>query len=288
MGPAQFYLGVDIHITPGRVALSQRRYISDLMTRFPPPSQPSRPILTPGLIRRENTSLLIPSCTLFPKIIGALLYLAVWTRPDIANATQKLSRVLACPTQDDLDAAYRILHYLHHSQDLEIVYSASATPLMEAFCDSDYASDALSVPPRRSTSGCVVLMAGGPILWTSKAQQSVAQSTCEAEYMAANVCARDVLWLRHLLPELGFPLSGPSVIHCDNQACISLINNPICNSKSKHIDIIHHFVRERVSWGELSFVFVSGEMNVADMFTKPLEWPVFRVHRDRLLQSLPV
>jgi hypothetical protein len=192
---------------------------------------------------------------------------------------------LVCPTQDDLDAAYRILHYLAQSQELEIVYTAAATPLLEAFCDSDYASDALSIPPRRSTSGSVILMAGGPIMWTSKAQQSVAQSTCEAEYMGANVCARDVLWLRHLLPELGFPLTGPYEIQCDNQACISLIKNPICNSKSKHIDIIHHFVRERVSWDELSFVFVSGDRNVADLFTKPLEWPLFRSHRDRLLQS---
>jgi len=284
MGPAQFYLGVDINITPGRVALSQHRYITDLLQRFPPPTQPVRPVMTPALVRREDTSLLLPNSIIFPKIIGALLYLAVWTRPDISSATQKLSRVLACPTQDDLDAAYRILHYLHHTKDLKIVYSAGATPLIEAYCDSDYASDALSVPPRRSTSGSVVFMAGGPIMWASKTQQSVAQSTCEAEYMAANACARDVLWLRHLLPEIGFPITGPLEIQCDNQACISLIKNPICNSKSKHIDIIHHFVRERVSWQELSFVFVSGNKNVADMFTKPLEWPQFQAHRQRLLQ----
>jgi hypothetical protein len=196
-----------------------------------------------------------------------------------------LSRSLACPTQQDLAAAYRILHYLEHTQDLAIVYSAAACPLVEAFCDSDYASDANSVPPRRSTSGSVVFMAGGPIMWTSKAQQSVAGSTMEAEYMASNVTAKDALWLRHLLPELGFPITGPLDIQCDSQACIALIRNPMCTSKSKHIDIIHHFVRERVASGELSFSFVAGDRNVADVFTKPLAWPQFSAHRKRLLQS---
>jgi hypothetical protein len=288
MGPAKFYLGVDIAIAPGRVALSQHRYIADLLQRFPSPSRPSRPVMIPGQVRRADTSMLLPQpCPLFPQIVGALLYLAVWTRPDISNATQKLSRVLACPTQDDLDAAYRILAYLDHSQHLQIVYSAAATPLFEAFCDSDYASDALSVPPRRSTSGSVIFMAGGPIMWSSKAQQSVALSTMEAEYMAAGVTAKDALWMRHLLPELGFPLTGPLQIQCDNQACIALIKNPMCTSQAKHIDIIHHFLRERVASGELSIAFVSSDLNVADLFTKPLEWPAFSVHRQRLLQQPP-
>jgi hypothetical protein len=293
MGDAKFYVGVDIDITPGRVALSQRRYIADILKRFPSPSgKPSRPVMIPGKVRRADNSLLLPlPCPIFPQIIGALLYLAVWTRPDISNSTQKLSRVLACPTQDDLDAAYQILDYLAHTQELQIVYSAAATPLIEAFCDSDFASDALSVPPRRSTSGSVILMAGGPIMWGSKTQQTVATSTMHAEYMAANVTAKDMLWLRHLLPELGFPLTGPLEIQCDSQACLSLIKNPMCTAQAKHIDIIHHFVRERVQSGELAFKFVAGAGNVADLFTKPLAWPAFSAHRQRLLQqplSLPV
>jgi hypothetical protein len=284
MGPAKFYVGVDINITPGRVALSQKRYIADLLLKFPSP-KPARPVLTPGVARGTDTSLLLHSSTLFPRLIGALLYLAVWTRPDISNATQKLSRVLACPTEDDLHAAYRILHYLSATQDLEIVYTAGTSPLCKAYCDADYASDALCVPKRRSTSGAVVFMAGGPIIWASKTQHSVALSTCEAEYMAAGVAAREVLWLRHLLPELGFQLLGPSEIQCDNESCLALIKHPICNSKSKHIDIIHHFVRERVLGGELVFSFVPGNQNVADILTKPLDWSVFKVHRSQLLQS---
>ena len=212
------------------------------------------------------------------------MHVAVWTRPDISNSTQKLSRVLACPTQNDLDAAYRILDYLAGSQDLQIVFTAAATPLVESFCDSDYASDPNSMPPRRSTSGSVIFMAGGPIMWSSKTQPTVAGSTMEAEYMAGNITAKDALWMRHLLPELGLPLAGPLEIQCDNVATIALIKNPMCTSKAKHIDIIHHFVRERVESGQLSFKFVSWEDNVADLFTKPLAWPAFQVHRNRLLQ----
>jgi histone deacetylase 1/2 len=289
MGDASFYVGVDMAITPGRVALSQKRYIADLLKRFPRPTLPTRPVEIPGKVRRADTSMLMPQpCAIFPQIIGSLLYLAVWTRPDISNATQKLSRVLVCPTEDDMDAAYRILNYLETTQDLQIVYSADAAiPLVEAFCDADYASDALSVPPRRSTSGSVVFMAGGPIMWASKTQQSVAGSTMEAEYMAANITARDLLWMRHLLPELGFPLEGPLAIQCDNQAGIALVKNPMCTVKGKHIDIIHHFVRERVQLGQLSIQFVSGDENVADIFTKPLEFPAFSAHRRRLLQKPP-
>jgi hypothetical protein len=288
MGAAQFYVNVSITTSPGRVALSQQRYITDLLRRFPfPPQSNSRPAMVPGMVRKKDVSMLLQQpFPLYAQLIGALLYLAVWTRPDISNATQKLTRSLACPTQEDLAAAYRILNYLKQTQDLAIVYTAGVSPPVEAFCDSDYASDPNSVPPRRSTSGSVVLMAGGPIMWSSKTQQSVAASTCEAEYMASNVTAKDALWLRHLLPELGLPNIGPFIIQCDNEACISLIKNPMCTSKAKHIDIIHHFVRERVASSELSFVFVSGSNNVADVFTKPLDFPVFKIHRDKLLKSL--
>ena len=271
-------------ITPGRVALSQKRHITDILKRFPSPVKPSRPPMTPGIIRRADTSMLLPQpFPLYPSIIGALLYLAVWTRPDISNATQKLSRVLSCPTEDDLAAAYRILDYLANTLDLQIVYSAGVSPLLEVFCDSDYASDALSIPPRRSTSGSVVLLAGGPILWGSRTQPSVALSTCEAEYMAAGAASRDALWLRHLLPEFGFQETCIT-IQCDNQACLFLIANPNSSHKSKHIDIMHHFLRERVVQQHISFQYVQGDCNVADLFTKPLDWPQFRVHRDRLLQ----
>jgi hypothetical protein len=91
--------------------------------------------------------------------------------------------------------------------------------------------------------------------------------------------------MRHLLPELGFPVTGALAIQCDNEAGIALVKNPMCTAKAKHIDIIHHFVRERVLSGELSIQYVAGEKNVADIFTKPLEWPAFSVHRQRLLQK---
>jgi hypothetical protein len=287
MGVAQFYLGVDVSITPGRVALSQRRYIRDLLRKFPSPDKPVRPVTVPAVPRREDSSMLLQDFVPFARIVGALMYLAVWTRPDISNATQRLSKVLACPTEDDLSAAYRILNYLEHSQDQELVYSSGVHPLLEAYCDSDYASDALSVPPRRSVSGVVFFMAGGPIMWTSKQQPTVALSTCEAEYMAAAVAARDALWLRKLLPELGFPVDGPFSINCDNKGAIELLKNPICSSKAKHIDTIHHFARERVAMKQIAFTYVESHLNAADILTKPLAKAEFEFQRAKLLQQRP-
>jgi histone deacetylase 1/2 len=282
MGACVFYLGVDVDITPGQVALSQARYIKDLILKYPVKS--TRTVLTPGIPRPFDESPLLVNSQVFPKIVGALMYLAVWTRPDISNATQKLTRVLAAPTEDDLTAAYRIIAYLSQTQDLAIIYRAGVDPLIACFCDADYASDPNSHPPRRSTSGVVVLMAGGPIIWSSKTQPSVALSVQEAEYMAANVAARDIMWLRNLLPDLDCPLSSePIIIQTDNQASIQLLSDPILNSKSKHIDIMHHYARERIADKAFAFQYVPGADNVADLFTKPLDWPTFSRHRAKLL-----
>jgi hypothetical protein len=134
------------------------------------------------------------------------------------------------------------------------------------FCDADYAGD---VDTRRSTTGYVFTLYGGAISWQSKRQPTVAVSTSEAEYMAAAAAVKEALWLGKLMCDLGMPQSAMRILG-DNQAALKLLRNPITSLRSKHIDIVHHFARERVLRGEILFGYISTSEQMADVLTKPL------------------
>ncbi len=143
---------------------------------------------------------------------------------------------------------------------------------MEGYCDSDYAGD---TDTRRSTTGFVYILSGGAISWSSKLQPTVAVSTSEAEYMAAAQAVREALWLRTLLSDFGIT-AGAMKIYCASQGAIKLLKHPIASIRSKHIDVIHHFARERVARKEVCFEYCSTEGMVADGLTKPLPIRKFR------------
>jgi hypothetical protein len=123
-------------------------------------------------------------------------------------------------------------------------------------------------------------MYGGAVLWSSKKQSTTAASTMDAEYQACGSAAREGLSLIKALGEMGllssdFPLKGPVIIECDNKAAISLCKDRKEGQRVKHIDIIHHFARDHVASGELSFVYCKSEDNVSDCLTKALAKPLF-------------
>jgi hypothetical protein len=134
------------------------------------------------------------------------------------------------------------------------------------YCDADFAGD---IDTRRSTTGYVFIVNGGAVSWASKRQPTVAASTTEAEYMAAAFAAKECLWLRKLFVELGIP-SACIEIKGDNQSALKLLKHPVNSARSKHIDVLHHFVRERVAMGQLNFSYVSTHMQTADVLTKAL------------------
>ncbi|KAJ9533252.1 hypothetical protein QJQ45_018363 [Haematococcus lacustris] len=105
--------------------------------------------------------------------------------------------------------------------------------------------------------------------WSSRLQPTVAMSTAEAEYMAASSAVKEGLWLRKLMQDLQLPGDCTSIL-CDNQAALQLLHNPIASARAKHINVHHHFARERVARGEVSFNYCSTASMVADIMTKPL------------------
>ncbi|CAL9224779.1 unnamed protein product, partial [Arabidopsis halleri] len=133
-----------------------------------------------------------------------------------------------------------------------------------AFVDSDYAGD---LDNRRSTTGYVFTLAGAPISWRSVLQSVVAMSTTEAEYMAMGEAAKEALWVRGLVMELGVEQGGVQ-LHCDSQSTLYLARNQVYHARTKHIDVRFHKIRELSASGVILLEKVHTSENAADMLTK--------------------
>lgn len=195
------------------------------------------------------------------------MYGACVTRPDLSATVGFLARAMSNPRHEHIRAAKRCLRYIKGTLSLGITYRKSAIPQpLSGYVDSSWGGD----EERRSTSGFVFVLADGPIVWGSKKQRSVAISSCEAEYYAASLATQDAIWLRTLLAELQHPCKGATTIHEDNTGCIRIAKDPCSHSKSKHIAIRHHFVRQQVQEGAVALVYITTKNNIADLFTKVL------------------
>jgi hypothetical protein len=210
--------------------------------------------------------------SVFPyrELVGSLMYLAVCTRRDISQAVGALARYMSAPQKQHWDAARAMLRYVRGTTGFGICFGDALG--LQGYCDADYAGD---LDTRRSTTGLVFTLHGGAVSWSSRLQPTVAVSTAEAEYMAAASAVREALWLKKLVAVLGRDVS-PVHMFCDNQAAIKLIKHLIASMRSKHIDVQHHFVRERVARGEVVFEYCSTNQMVADCMTKAL--PVHKFH----------
>ena len=186
--------------------------------------------------------------TLYRQLIGSLMYL-VNTRPDMSFAMNTLLRYLAGTTVNGLD------------------YRRSGGVGLVGYIDSDWAG---SVSDRKSTSGCCFSLGSTVVSWFNRKQKSVALSSAEAEYMAANQASCEALWLHRLMVDLFRQQSSPTVIHCDNQSCIKLSENPVFHDRLKHIEIRYHFIRDYVQRGVVQLQYVSTYEQVADILKKAL------------------
>lgn len=221
----------------------------------------------------------------YGSIVGALLYIALSTRPDIAHAASVLSRAISNPTAAHLIAAKRVLRYLSATSDLGLVYHSpqqhrTTVTLAPTFCDADWAGD---LAERRSTSGIVLKVNGNCVVWSSKRQSVVSTSSAEAEYMAAGAATQEILWLRALLGEMTFVQSDATVLYCDNQAAIAIASDDVHHTRTKHIDIRHHFIRSHIASGVLSLKWISSTEQQADILTKALGHVLFTRIRAALL-----
>jgi hypothetical protein len=276
LGDANFFLGMEIerNRSDKTITLTQKRSIKNLlaehgMTGAKARATPMSPAEKPT---REGEELDV-SAFPYSRLIGSLLYIANCTRPDISQAVGVLSRFMRRPTRDHWKMARAVLSYLAGTPEVGLSLDGTKGLELKGFCDADYAGD---INTRRSTTGYVFTLGGVAVLWASKCQPTVACSTVEAEYMAAAFTTKEALWLKKLFADLNIEC-GSVQIGCDNQGAIQLSKHPIASPRSKHIDVNHHFVRERIMRREIEFKYVSTERQAADSLTKPVSADKFEI-----------
>jgi hypothetical protein len=283
LGALQWVLGMQVIRDRARrtLELKQTAYIDLMLARFG--MQDAKYVKTPaeGELRRLLAEHGVGPDHEYMQLVGSLLYAANATRPDIAYAVHSLSRHMQAVGEEHRLAGKRVLKYLIGAKDLGIKYGArSQDGMLVGYCDADWGGDR---DTRKSTTAYVFMVAGGAVSWASRLQTCTAQSSTEAEYIAASEAAKEAVYLRRLLEGLGYGQSSATKLYEDNQGCIKLAKNPVFQNRTKHIDLRIHFIREKVESGEIELVYVPTKDQIADIMTKPLAKVKFGELRCELL-----
>jgi hypothetical protein len=202
----------------------------------------------------------------YRSMIGSLLYLTA-TRPDIQLSVCLCARFQASPRTSHRQAVKRIFRYLHFVPGLGLWYSSSSTLSLHGFSDADLAGCRIE---RKSTSGSCQFLGSMLVSWSSCKQSSVAQSTTEAKYVAAASCCSQLLWISYTLRDFGEECTQIPLL-CDSTSAISVAKNPVLHSRTKHIEVRYHFLRDNVEKGTIVLSHVPTQDRLADIFTKPLD-----------------
>jgi hypothetical protein len=284
LGEITYCLGLQIQRNRKEKTLSlhQTKYINEMIKIFG--MEEAKPVSTPTALgialekkKKEDEE---ESKYPYKEAVGKLLYAMTGSRPDIAFATSLVSRFMSNYDSTHWTAVKRILRYLKGTNDLCITFKKTSEALtLIGACDSDWGGDKCD---RKSTFGYIFLLDGAPISWVSKKQSIVALSTTEAEYIATTHAAKEAIWIRKLMSELGHEQKQPTTIFEDNKSCIALANNPVFHMRTKHIDIQYHFIREAIKQQHVSLEYCPTEQMTADAFTKPLPTTKFIDTRVRM------
>lgn len=215
----------------------------------------------------------------YRQALGSLMYLMTATRPDLAYSVGILSRYCNEPRLAHWNAVKRVFRYIKETTTLGIKYHANKINSLVCWSDSDYAAD---LGTRKSISGYVITYCGGPVIWKSSKQSTVATSTCEAEFVAASTASKELIWLQQLASEMNIKISKPSCMFIDNQGAIKTITNNQVNSKSKHIDIKYMFIRELSQLKLITPIYIDSKSQLADIFTKAVSKDQFIILRKKL------
>ncbi|GJU64671.1 putative ribonuclease H-like domain-containing protein [Tanacetum coccineum] len=266
MGKISFFLGLQISQSPRGIFINQSKYALESLKKYG--FESCDPVDTPmveksKLDEDKEGKAVDPSH--YRGMIGTLLYLTA-SRPDLQFAICMCARYQARPTEKHLNAVKRIFRYLKGTVHRGLWYPKDSSFALTAFADADHAG---CQDTRRSTSGSIQLLGDRLVSWSSKRQKSAAISSTEAEYIALSGCCAQVLWMRSQLTDYGFGFNKIPM-YCDNKSAIALCCNNVQHSRSKHIDIRFHFIKEHVENGVIELYFVNTEYQLADIFTKAL------------------
>ena len=224
----------------------------------------------------------------YQRLVGSLTYLAICTRPDLAFTAMALGQYNASPTRAHLVVAKGVLRYLSGTIHLGLTFSLHNLHLPESvqlhasacgLSDADWASDERD---RKSISGYCFYFCNSLVSWSARKQRTVSTSSTESEYYALANTVKEAIWLKLFLTLSHLSTSSPLPLLCDNQSARTIASTDSISSRTKHIDVRHHFIREHITNGSFPLHWVPTSDMVADIFTKSLSTTLFQRHRDNL------
>lgn len=268
LGQLNCFLGIQFKFENGVIKMNQTRYLKKVLCRYN--MNDCKPKATPSelkLIFSDDRE--VVDETKYREMVGSLVYAMTCTRPDLGWIITKLSQYLSRPTAEHHTAVKHVLRYVKGTLNHELCFRKSDGNIgLIGFADADWGSS----EDRKSITGYCFKMGNyaGPILsWKSKRQQTIALSSCEAEYMALTCATQEAIFLSQLIRDMVKNYQpGKIILYGDNQGALALAKNPISHKRSKHIDIKYHFIRSHVQNGTIELTYVPTEDNIADIFTK--------------------
>ena len=201
--------------------------------------------------------------------VGSIMYAMTCTRPDVAFALSTVSRYQGNPGRAHWIAVKNILKYLRRTKEWFLVLGGSDDLKVRGYSDASFQTDRDNY---HSQSGWVFTLNGGAVTWKSSKQETVADSTCESEYISASEALKEAIWLKNFIGDLGVvpTIKEPMEIFCDNEGAVALTKEPRDHGRSRHIDRKYHFIRHQVEEGHIVVKRISSEDNPADPLTKGL------------------
>jgi hypothetical protein len=242
IGELNYFLGLQIKQLKQGTFVCQSKIVKDLLKKFGlmDAKTINTRMATNGHLDLDEGGIPV-DIKLYRSMIGSLLYLTT-SRPDIMFSVCMCARFQANPKECHLTAVKRILRYLKLTPNVGLWYPKGAQFEIIGYSDSDYVGCKID---RKSTSGGCQLLVRSLVSWVSKKQNSVALSTAEAEYVAAASCCAQLIWMKQTLRDYGLKFTRMPLL-CDNESAVKMANNLVQHSRTKHIDIRHHFLRDHV------------------------------------------
>ncbi|GKA77653.1 hypothetical protein Tco_0784190 [Tanacetum coccineum] len=270
MGELKFFLGLQVHQSPRGIFISQSQYAIELLKKH----GLDECVLMSTLIATERPDVDLQGTptnqTTYLRMIGGLMYLTA-SRPDITYATFVCARYQARPTVKHLKEVKRIFRYLRHSYNMGLWYPKDSGFELIAYSDVDHAG---CKDDCKSTLGGLQFLGEKLVIWSSKKQDYTAMSTAGAEYVSLTAYCAQFIWMRTKLLDCGYKYNRIPM-YCDSKSAIAISCNPVQHSKTKHIDIRYHFIKEHVEKGAVELYFVGTEYQLTDLFTKALPKELF-------------
>jgi hypothetical protein len=278
MGELKYFLGFQIKQLQDGTFISQTKYIQDILKKFGmKDGKPIKTLMgTNGHLDLDTGGKSVDQ-KVYRSMIGSLLYLCA-SRPNIILSVCMCARFQANPKEVHLRAVKRIMRYLVYTPKFGRWYPKGSTFDLIGYSDADWVGCKID---RKSTTGTCQFLGRSLVSWASKKQNSVALSTVEAEYIDAGHCCVQLLWMRQTLRNYGYQLSKVPLL-CDNESAICMADNPVEHSRTKHIDIWYHFLRDHQQKGDIEIAYVNTNNQLADIFTKPLDEKTFSKLRNEL------